>query len=118
MSLGASWIRGHQSRHCLTRADKPHPDDCSRLAIWPCQDSPNRELLAASDAGCRLGRLCQVLRPQGRLQFLPSVRREAESGKEARLEASQRMLNREQVISQLRRIDYSFIGVRQEHEAV
>ncbi len=83
----------------------------------------NQTLTTAADwpfghDACKFHLLGQVLRPQGRLQFLPVISGEAEGTKEARLEASKRMLHREQVVTKLRRIDYGVIGVRQQHEEV
>jgi hypothetical protein len=46
------------------------------------------------------------------------VRRQAKSVEESRLEAPERVNHRQQVIAQLGRIDYGFVGVWQEHEAV
>jgi len=62
--------------------------------------------------------LRQVLGPQGRLQFLPSIRREAEGTKDTCLEASVRMFGRQQTVSKFCTIDNSVVGVRQEHVEV
>jgi hypothetical protein len=84
----------------------------------PVRIAPNCELLAASDDSRRLGLLRQMLRPQGRLQFLPSLRREAEGAEEARLESPERMRGRQQLVAKLGCVDDGFVNVRQEHKAV
>ena len=59
-----------------------------------------------------------MLRPERRFQFLPSICGEAEGCEEARLESSERMLHRQEVVAKLPRIDFRVIKVWQEHNEV
>lgn len=92
-----------------TTADSPSgPTRVARI--------PNFCPSAATGYGVRV--LRQVLGPQCRLQFLPSVASESQGIEETGLESSVRMFVRQQVIAELLRIDDRVFSVRQQHGAV
>jgi hypothetical protein len=59
-----------------------------------------------------------MLHSQCRLKRLPPVRRETHRAEKPRLETTKRMLDGEQVVAKLCRIDFSTVCVRQKHEKV
>ena len=82
----------------------------------PHQNSANRECLALTGRGARLGGLSQVLDPESVCQFSPLRRGEPQRRKETGFEPSDRMRRREQVVAKLCGVYRCPISIRDHHK--
>ena len=102
----------------LANTDEPNTYNLGRLATRSGQNSANRVGLAMQPRFGFRRVLGEVLRAQGRSQFGPPARREAQGHEKAGFEATDRMGVGQEVVVQLGLVDNRRVGIRQQHGAI